>query len=354
MAIEFDCDNPACGKRLRMRDEAAGKKARCPACGQIKSVPALRAVEGTVELAVRFAGSEVTAARRHEQPVVNTALENPICLQVLFDDPPQWDTADLTRRVRRYHHSMTKGSFEVERAGEEGQSAFGLAGWGDHVVRFVAFDAPIPESVIRCCIEPAHYKPAMKRRAQNNRAHALLYYAGWEEDTLEQYVALAAVAGSLAGLEASVVTNESAHASLPAMVFDPAQSQSDQMDLLRNLPLLHLYCGFVKYEVEGVRGVWMRTYGAHEFGLPDFAYRARDHNWGERIFEIFGNTLNYLRESRAEIGPGHTMQVSDDMFVRLRETQDDEPFLDSGGEMLVMERIDEDEIGRGRPRRPRD
>ena len=40
-----------------------------------------------------------------------------------------------------------------------------------------------------------------------------------------------------------------------------------QLELLRSFPLLHLFCGFVKYEVEGDDGVWMRTYGAHEFEL---------------------------------------------------------------------------------------
>ena len=31
MPIEWTCE---CGKRLRLRDELAGKKVRCPACGQ--------------------------------------------------------------------------------------------------------------------------------------------------------------------------------------------------------------------------------------------------------------------------------------------------------------------------------
>jgi hypothetical protein len=36
MAIEVDC---RCGKRLRVRDELAGKKARCPGCGEVVSIP---------------------------------------------------------------------------------------------------------------------------------------------------------------------------------------------------------------------------------------------------------------------------------------------------------------------------
>ena len=35
--IEFDC--PQCGKKLRVRDELAGKKGKCPGCGNVVVVP---------------------------------------------------------------------------------------------------------------------------------------------------------------------------------------------------------------------------------------------------------------------------------------------------------------------------
>lgn len=38
MAIEFDC---ACGKLLRVDDESAGKRAKCPACLSLSNVPDL-------------------------------------------------------------------------------------------------------------------------------------------------------------------------------------------------------------------------------------------------------------------------------------------------------------------------
>ena len=37
MAIKVTC---SCGKKLRAKDEAAGKRAKCPACGKIVVVPA--------------------------------------------------------------------------------------------------------------------------------------------------------------------------------------------------------------------------------------------------------------------------------------------------------------------------
>ncbi|HJZ93538.1 MAG TPA: DUF4261 domain-containing protein [Gemmataceae bacterium] len=342
MPIELKCDNPECGKRMRLKDEAAGKRIKCSGCGRLLNVPSA-AEEGPVDLAVRMMGHGAEAARRHGQPVFNAELESPAALQILFDEPPKLETADLTRRLRGYHPSMARGTFEVADVGKDNQAAYGLAAWGKHVIRFLAFDAPIPATVLETCVDPAHYKQQMKQRARANRAHTLLWYGGYESDVLEQYVALAAVAGSLAGLGASVVTNESGHSSLPAGVLEPGQADSDQLELLRSLPLLHLYCGFVKYEVQGVRGVWMRTYGAHQFGLPDLAFRAKGHDQGESTFEIFSNILGYLRESGAELGAGHTMQVGPDAFVRLREPEKGEFFLDSDGELFVLEQIDESE-----------
>ncbi|MFV2068705.1 MAG: hypothetical protein ACC645_17170, partial [Pirellulales bacterium] len=52
MAIEFDCTS--CGKRLRVQDQDAGKKAECPECRTILEIPAAPIpseppVESTIE-----------------------------------------------------------------------------------------------------------------------------------------------------------------------------------------------------------------------------------------------------------------------------------------------------------------
>jgi hypothetical protein len=46
--IEFQC--PGCNRRLRVKDEAAGRKARCPGCRQIVQIPAAGAEEELVLL----------------------------------------------------------------------------------------------------------------------------------------------------------------------------------------------------------------------------------------------------------------------------------------------------------------
>src|SRR3954454_16029724 len=40
MGISYRCENAACRKALRVKDEAAGKKVKCPGCGQSMLVPA--------------------------------------------------------------------------------------------------------------------------------------------------------------------------------------------------------------------------------------------------------------------------------------------------------------------------
>jgi hypothetical protein len=88
----------------------------------------------------------------------------------------------------------------------------------------------------------------------------------------------------------------------------------------------------------------MRTYGAHLLGLPDFAAYASGHDEGERYFELFENIFSYLRSSGAILAPGHTMQVGAQKFLKCRERTDEEFFLESDGELLVVEIIGSNEI----------
>jgi putative ABC transport system ATP-binding protein len=39
MSVLFRCENPACGHRLRIPEEAAGRRAKCPHCGRVQRVP---------------------------------------------------------------------------------------------------------------------------------------------------------------------------------------------------------------------------------------------------------------------------------------------------------------------------
>ncbi|WYX34193.1 DUF4261 domain-containing protein [Achromobacter xylosoxidans] len=264
-------------------------------------------------------------------------------LQVVFAAPlaPQADA--LAAALRAYHPEMREARAEIE---PDMPELLALVGWGKHVVRLVGFNAPFPQDALEACVAPAHYPAEVKEQVRGHVSHVLLYYAGFETDPLEQYVALAAVAGALTGLQAVAVLNEDAHTSLPAGVFSRESMGDESLELLRSLPLNMLYCGFVKYEVEGVQGVWMRTYGAGRFGLPDFAVLAEGHHQGEQYSNMFNNIMAYLLDSGAELAAGHTMQIGEDRYMKLREPLEAEYFLHGPQAVLVTEIIDASQINK--------
>lgn len=56
MAIPFKC--PSCGRKMRARDEQAGKKARCPSCQSVIIVPDILEVEAAEEAACDLANAD--------------------------------------------------------------------------------------------------------------------------------------------------------------------------------------------------------------------------------------------------------------------------------------------------------
>jgi hypothetical protein len=265
-------------------------------------------------------------------------------LQVLFADGIRFDPAAVTQAIRAYHPSMAKGRCEV--AGELNQDGklFGLAGWGEHVIQMVGFDLPMPKDAVELCVAPSHYAQPLKEQARAHKSHVLLWYAGREESVVEQFVALAALAGVLEGFGAIAVLNESAHTSLPAAALSGKGIRGDMLEQLRSLPLPVVYCGFVKYDIPNDTHVWMRTYGAYVLGLPDFAAYANGHHEGQRYFDMFDNIMRYMLSTGNRLAAGHTMQIGDDDYLGCRAPTKDEPWLESQGEMLVVEVIRADEV----------
>lgn len=289
----------------------------------------------------RFFGRQDGSTADTTELVAKPGIENPLSLQVVFAQPLGIDEASLTTALRAYHPSMSDARCDIS---DEVEQFFALAGWGRHVVKMVGFDHPFPADALENCVAPAHYPQQFKDQVRQQASHILLYYAGHETDPLEQYVALAAVAGALAGFGALAVLNETARTSLPAAVFADEDMGEHSLEILRDLPLTMLYCGFVKYQVEGVQGVWMRTYGSDAFGLPDFAALATGHHEGQRYMDIFNNVLGYLIQSGAQMEAGHTMQIGETEFMRLREPAEAEYYLQGPGPVLVAEIIAASEV----------
>jgi hypothetical protein len=293
-----------------------------------------------------FGNSDPDDTAPSQALTANPNIEDPLSLQVLFPEYVALEAQELVKAFKSYHSSMEKVRCEIDPALERDGKLFGLIGWEKHVIRLVGFDAPMPAEAVESCIAPSHYPQKLKAKARFHKAHIFLYYGGYEESPLEQYVALAATAGVMAHFGAIVVLNESGHTSFPASALSGQDTGEDMLEMLRTLPLPILYCGFVKHEVQGIPGVWMRTYGAPLLGLPDLAGHASGHHEGERYFGIFSSVFGYIEDSGKRIAAGHTMQIDEDEYLRFRSPSPDEDFLEGDGELLVLETITPDQINR--------
>jgi hypothetical protein len=302
--------------------------------------------ETTVSIFSRFFGRKEADDSAGEPLVANPDIKHPLSLQVLFPDAWHMDCDRLAEALRSYHSSMSGVRCEIDPELMRDGRVFGMVGWGMHVIRLVGFDVPYPADILEACVAPSHYPQELKQRARSHKAHVILYYAGREASPFEQYIALAATAGVLARLGAIVILNESGHTSFPAAALSGSDCEGDIMDLLRELPLSILYCGFVKHEVEGIPGVWMRTYGAPLLGLPNFAAHASGHQEAQRYFDIFESIFRYLRETGARLAEKDTLQIDEEEYLRFRASREGEEFLARDAELLVVEPIRADEVNR--------
>ncbi len=297
-----------------------------------------------MSLLSRFFGRAEPPARGGQARLVaNPTITNPPALQVLLGKQSR-TFSSAAEPIRRALVQLAPKAANVQcqldpGAAREG-NALGLLGWDQHVVRMIGFDLPMPEDAVEACVAPAHYGAALKDVARAHRGHILLFYAGGVESTSERYLALATAAAALVSVGATTVLNESARTSAPVQLLVDAHAAGT----LAELPLLLLFCGFVKYEVEGVRGVWMRTYNVPAFGVPDLAVLAAGHHEGELWFGRFSTIIEYLAQSGAALEPGHTMQVDASCFLRFHAPAPAEYFLDGPGRVLVAETISADAV----------
>jgi hypothetical protein len=261
-------------------------------------------------------------------------------LQVLFAVPFDLDEADFIRQLRAYDKSLSAATLSLVNAGEG--SWLGDVTWGTHAVQIVTFGFPMPKEPVEACVQPSHYDAETKAQARAHKAHSLLFYRGQSQNVSEQYLALALVAGALCGEGGIAVLNESALTSLPSRLFTGENGLS-RLELFRTLPPLMLFAGFVKYELEGQPGVWMRTHGLREWDLPDLATHVESHGQGSQIFEIFSDVASYMIAKGPILCAGHTMQIGEDIYMKLRDPGLDEAPMGQIGEVLIAEFIGADE-----------
>jgi hypothetical protein len=275
----------------------------------------------------------------------------PASFQILFESLSDLDSEGLRTALHEYHPDLAAATVDLVPAGACAPEALGLAphgpppamlglvAWGDHAIKLVACDAPMPANAVEACLKPALLPPDFKARARAHRAHALLYYAGRSDEALEQRVALGCVAGAFAHFGAIVTLNEEARAAIASFALTADDDGEDMLATLRALPVPFLYGGFAKMELTGIPGVWIRTFACPRLGLPNLALHAPTHADGERVFQLFGGILGYLRETGVPLEAGERIRVDDDDQLAVREPGEREWWLDSDGPLWVLEEV---------------
>ena len=283
----------------------------------------------------RFFAKKTESKQMDNSIVPNPDIENAISLSIVFSGALNINNDELLAKLKSIDPTIKDIRYETPFGQlEEGMCI--LVSWGKHVIRVFGLNAPYPKAVLETCVAPASYSQEIKQQVYESDSHLLLYYVGYEQDVLEQYLALTRLAVCFEQFNALAVINEDAHTSLPINFINELASEKDGLTSLGEcLPLL--FCGFVKYEIENIKGIWMRTYGANKFGLPNFAALANSYEESEYYFDMFSNILNYLRQSQATMNPGDTMEMGDNRMMSLRAPQDEEYFLKDQGDLLVIE-----------------
>ena len=283
----------------------------------------------------RFFAKKTESKQMDNSIVPNPDIENAISVSIVFSGALNINNDELLAKLKSIEPTIKDIRYETPFGQlEEGMCI--LVSWGKHVIRVFGLNAPYPKAVLETCVAPASYSQEIKQQVYESDSHLLLYYVGYEQNVLEQYLALTRLAVCFEQFNALAVINEDAHTSLPINFINELASEKDGLTTLGEcLPLL--FCGFVKYEIENIKGIWMRTYGANKFGLPNFAALANSYEESDYYFDMFSNILNYLRQSKATMNPGDTMEMGENRMMSLRAPQDEEYFLKDQGDLLVIE-----------------
>ena len=283
----------------------------------------------------RFFAKKTESKQMDNLIVPNPDIDNAISVSIVFSGALNINNDELLAKLKSIDTTIKDIRYETP-FGQLEEGICILVSWGKHVIRIFGLNASYPKAVLETCVAPASYSQEIKQQVYESDSHLLLYYVGYEQNVLEQYLALTRLAACFEKFNALAVINEDAHTSLPVNFINSLASEKDGLTTLGEcLPLL--FCGFVKYEIENIKGIWMRTYGANKFGLPNFAALANSYEESEYYFDMFSNILNYLLQSQATMNPGDTMEMGDNRMMSLRAPQDEEYFLKDQGDLLVIE-----------------
>ncbi len=272
---------------------------------------------------------------RHRAPAPK---REPLHLQVLFPQPVFLSADALMSRLRESHPSLAQARAELMTGafipGSDKLAQMGRVWWGEHTVQVAFFEEPMPPGMLEQTVDFSLYDEALKARARAHTGHAILVYKGEEKDPLKQYCVLAKLVAALVPLGAIVAVNPIGCTSYPAR--DLAARPGEELDeVLRTLPLMALFVGFVRFQVEGVKGIWIRTCGAPLLDLPDLATHTRSYEEGAHVFRIFKDIFAAMRDTGIKFKPGDMVDGGEVQW-KFRKPRRREGFLHSE-RMIVLE-----------------
>lgn len=145
----------------------------------------------------------------------------------------------LDAAFHSYDPSLAKSVVEV---GKTPQGIpVGLIGWGSHVVRVVVIERAMPAPILKSLANASRLGPADRNRALANKAHAAIYYVGYDPRLAEQWAAVAAVAGALESCGATAVLSEVTERIVPARAMSAATIKKHSLAALRKGEVARLY-----------------------------------------------------------------------------------------------------------------
>lgn len=275
----------------------------------------------------------------HKPLVANINNHNEaLAFQVLFSGSHNLYEQNLD--VVLHEHPLVDNDARVDITDDKAVNGIsqGLLGWGKHVIQLTSIDEAMPEDILAYSLQVSHCDQEAKEQARQHRSHVLLRYVGYDTNPYAQYDVLAIVAGIFADYGALMVVNLRAASCLPTTMLSPKQNTADHLEqvIATLLPSI-LYCGFVKYFIEGEESLWVRTVGADALYLPDFAAFLPSIEVSEEYFMIFTEIHHYIHNNNVQLDVGHTMQIGVDNYVKLRMPKEDEAFLNSEGSIFILE-----------------
>jgi hypothetical protein len=285
--------------------------------------------------------------RRKKQNKHTETLPRP-ALIVLLESLPEIDEQATAKALTEIEPLRLAPTFELAKHKEwrEGRCELGHVEFDSHRVRLVGFDTPLPDNVLRTTVDVIPLPEEDRESMRKHNAHIILWSVGGGKNTLERYLALYKLALALSGDQLRGVVVEEGCTATPPEVARSLMTPDMLKSIRETLPPV-VFTGNLRMR-DSKEGEWMVTKGHHVFGVPDFVMRVESMSPRE-MAELFHTILNYAVTTDKRIAAGHTMQLADELFMKLYKYEPEPPedaFIAGDGETLEIKLVSPQEINK--------